>query len=54
MEIIVVLILALGLRLIGIGQSLWLDEAISAHVAKMPIGEIVRNFSIGDSGNRRS
>jgi len=48
MEIIVVLILALGLRLIGIGQSLWLDEAISANVAKMPIEEIIRNFSIGD------
>ncbi|MDD2225124.1 MAG: glycosyltransferase family 39 protein [Candidatus Shapirobacteria bacterium] len=45
---IIILILALGLRLIGIGQSLWLDEAISANVAKMPIGEIVRNFSIGD------
>lgn len=48
MELIVVLIFALGLRLIGIGQSLWLDEAISANVAKMPIGEIVKNFSIGD------
>jgi len=48
MEIIVVLILALGLRLIGIGQSLWLDEAISANVAKMPIGEIIKNFSVND------
>jgi len=48
MEIIIILILALGLRLIGINQSLWLDEAISANVAKMPIEEIVRNFSIGD------
>ena len=48
MEIIIILILALGLRLIGIDQSLWLDEAISANVAKMPIGEIVKNFSIGD------
>ncbi len=48
MEIIVVLILALGLRLIGINQSLWLDEAISANVAKMPIEGIVKNFSTGD------
>ena len=48
MEIIIILILALGLRLIGIDQSLWLDEAISANVAKMPIGEIVKNFSVGD------
>lgn len=48
MEIIIILILALGLRLIGLGQSLWLDEAISANVAKMPIGEIVKHFSVGD------
>ncbi|MFA6184792.1 MAG: glycosyltransferase family 39 protein [Candidatus Shapirobacteria bacterium] len=48
MEIIVILILAFGFRLIGIGQSLWLDEAISANVAKMPIGEILKNFSVGD------
>jgi len=48
MQIIVVLILALGLRLIGINQSLWLDEAVSANVAKWPIGEIVNSFSIGD------
>lgn len=48
MEIIIILILALGLRLIGINQSLWLDEAISANVAKMPIGDIVKNFSLGD------
>jgi len=48
MTIIFVLILALGLRLIGINQSLWLDEAISANIAKLPIGEIVKNFSVGD------
>lgn len=35
-------------RLIGINQSMWLDEAISANVAKMPIGQIVNNFSVGD------
>jgi len=48
MIIVFVLILALGLRLIGINQSLWLDEAISANIAKLPIGEIVKSFSIGD------
>lgn len=48
MKIIFILILGLGLRLIGINQSLWLDEAISANVAKMPIGEILKNFSIND------
>ena len=48
MTIIFVLILALGLRLVGINQSLWLDEAISANIAKLPIGEIVKSFSIGD------
>lgn len=48
MQIIAVLVLSLVLRLIGINQSLWLDEAISANVAKMPIGEIVKNFSIND------
>lgn len=48
MKILIVLVLSLILRLIGIGQSLWLDEAISANVAKMPIGEIVKNFSVSD------
>ena len=48
MTVIFILILALGLRLIGLGQSLWLDEAISANIAKLPIGEIVKNFSVGD------
>ncbi len=48
MKIIVILILALGLRLTGINQSLWLDEAISANVAKLPIGEIINSFSVGD------
>jgi len=43
-----ILIAALGLRLIGINQSLWLDEAISANVAKMPINQILSNFSIND------
>ncbi len=48
MNIIWILILSLGLRLIGINQSLWLDEAISANVAKLPILEIIKNFSVND------
>jgi mannosyltransferase len=43
-----VLILSFLLRLIGINQSLWLDEAISANMAQLPINKIVTNFSIGD------
>ncbi|MDD2482777.1 MAG: glycosyltransferase family 39 protein [Candidatus Shapirobacteria bacterium] len=48
MEILIVLMLALDLGMIASNQSLWLDEAISANVAKMPIGEILKNFSIND------
>ena len=40
-SILVILVLAIGLRLVGINQSLWLDEAISANVAQMPIIEII-------------
>lgn len=36
------------IRLIGINQSLWLDEAISVNVAKLPIETIVAQFSIRD------
>jgi len=36
------------IRLIGLDQSLWLDEAISANVARMPIIDIVKNFSVSD------
>lgn len=48
MKILIVLIIASVLRLIGINQSLWLDEGISANVAKMPILEIIKNFSTND------
>ena len=48
MEIIIILLLALNLGMIGSNQSLWLDESISANVAKMPIGEIVKIFSTND------
>jgi len=48
MEIIIILLVAFSLFLVGINQSLWLDEAISANVAKLPIREIVRVFSIND------
>ena len=36
------------IRLIGINQSLWLDEAISINVAKLPIETITTKFSIHD------
>lgn len=45
---ILTLVLACGLRLIGINQSLWLDEAISANKAMMLVGEISKKFSITD------
>ena len=44
----IILLASLSLRLIGINQSLWLDEAISANVAKMPIWEIIPKFSVID------
>ena len=46
--IVLILIFSLVIRLIGVNQSLWLDEAISVNVAKMPITSIVKNFSIVD------
>ena len=43
------LTVALGLRLIAINQSLWLDEAISIRVVRgFGWREIVNNFSISD------
>jgi uncharacterized membrane protein len=44
----VILIITTIIRLIGINQSLWLDEAISTNVAKLPIGQIISNFSVVD------
>jgi len=46
--IFLILFLSFLIRLIGINQSLWLDEAVSANVTKLPIGEIINQFSIGD------
>ena len=46
--IYLVLILSFCLRLIGINQSMWLDEAISVSVARMPIEKIVPIFSVQD------
>ena len=43
-----ILFISFGLRLIGINQSLWLDEAISANVARMNLEEIVSKFSVTD------
>lgn len=48
MKIVIILITLFLLRLIGINQSMWLDEAISVNVAKFPINRIVSNFSIND------
>lgn len=47
-KIFLIIILALVLRLISINQSIWLDEAISINVAKMPLFEIVKRNSLVD------
>lgn len=46
--IFILLLLSLLIRLVGIDQSLWLDEAISANVSKLPIDQIINNFSVYD------
>ncbi len=47
--IFLILLFALGLRLVSINQSLWLDEATSALVARnMSFSQILTNFSPGD------
>lgn len=43
-----ILLVSLGLRLVGIDQSMWLDESISANIAKLPIEKIIPQFSVGD------
>ena len=43
-----ILILSFTLRLIGINQSMWLDEAISVTMAQLPIDKIVSVFSTHD------
>jgi uncharacterized membrane protein len=49
MKIGLILAGALLIRLIGLGQSLWLDEAITADVARdFNYQEIVENFSVND------
>lgn len=48
-KIAILLVVCFGLRLIGINQSLWLDEAISANVVKnYSYNEIVTKFSPSD------
>jgi uncharacterized membrane protein len=48
-KILLLLLLALGLRLVSLNQSLWLDEAISANVAKnYSYTDIVTKFSPSD------
>jgi len=49
MKLFWILTVSLGLRLIALNQSLWLDEAISANVVKNnSYREIVTNFSVND------
>lgn len=46
--IYLIVLLGLVLRLISINQSLWLDEATTALVAKMSVGDIFTKFLPGD------
>ena len=47
--LVLVLIVSLILRLVGINQSLWLDEAININVIKiLNLQELVFNYSLGD------
>lgn len=46
--IYILLVISFFVRLIGINQSLWLDEAITANVVKLLIKQIVTNFSVND------
>lgn len=48
MLIFLILILGLILRLISLNQSLWLDEATTALVAKMPLTDFFTKFMPGD------
>lgn len=44
-----VLIIALALRLVGINQSLWLDEAININVVRLlDVQKLVVSYSVGD------
>ena len=46
--IYLILLLGFWLRLVAINQSMWLDESISANVAKMAIEKIIPVFSVND------
>lgn len=46
--IYLIVLLGLVLRLISINQSLWIDEATSAQVAKMSVSDIFTKFLPGD------
>jgi uncharacterized membrane protein len=48
MQILFILLTGLVLRLISINQSLWLDEATTALVSRMPVGDIFTRFLPGD------
>ena len=47
-KIYLVLLFSLVIRLVAINQSMWLDEAISANVAKMTMLDIINSFSFAD------
>lgn len=48
-KLIFLIIISISLRLISLNQSLWLDEAISANVAKnLAYTEIITKFSLND------
>lgn len=48
MNIVFILILGFVLRLVNLNQSLWLDEATTAFVSKMPVKEILGSFLVND------
>lgn len=48
MEIALILLVGLVMRLVSIGQSLWLDEATTALVSKMSFNQIFTNFLPND------
>lgn len=49
LPIIFILALALFIRLPGLSQSFWLDEAINVQAARdLPLGDLLLNYSLGD------
>lgn len=48
MNIFLILISGFVLRLVNLNQSLWLDEATTTLVSKMPVKEILNSFLVND------